>query len=82
MLFTLFDRPQRLGGKWKMFGLRTIFSTKLCQDLRNIEHTQHGGRTGGQETVRMFYQETTVCFSPVIDRRNVSVVIVRGLCDV
>ena len=26
--------------------------------------------------------ETTVCFSPVIDRQRVSVAIVRGLCDV
>ncbi len=25
--------------------------------------------------------ETTVCFSPVIDRQSVSVEIVRGLCD-
>jgi hypothetical protein len=65
-----------------MFGFRTIFSTKFRQDLRNIEQTQHGGRVGGQESVRMCCQEVTVCFSPVIDRRSVSVVIVRGLCDV
>jgi hypothetical protein len=44
--------------------------------------TQHGGRIGGQESVRMFCHETTVCFSPAIDRRIVSVVIFRGLCDV
>ena len=30
----------------------------------------------------MCWQETTVCFSTVIDRQSVSVVIVRGLCDV
>jgi hypothetical protein len=32
-LFILFSKPQRLGGNRKMFGLRTIFSTKLRQDL-------------------------------------------------
>ena len=32
-LFILFYKPQRLGANWKMFGLRTIFSTKLRQDL-------------------------------------------------
>ncbi len=30
----------------------------------------------------MCYREDTVCFSTVIDRQSVSVVIVRGLCDV
>jgi hypothetical protein len=74
-LFFLFHIPQGLGAKWK-----------IVKTFRNIEQTQHGGRTGAQETVWMFCQEATesatVCFSPVIDRRSDSVVIVRGLCGV
>ena len=65
-----------------MFGLRTNFSTKLRQDLSKHRTTQHGGREGEQEQVNMCCLETTVCFSPVIDRQSVSTVIVRGLCDV
>ena len=30
----------------------------------------------------MSYLESTVCFSPAIDRQSFSVSIVRGLCDV
>ena len=81
-LFILFSKPQRLGANRKMFGLRTIFSTKLCQDLSKHRTTQHGSREVGQERVTMCCQEDTVCFSPVIDRQIVSAVIVRGLCDV
>ncbi len=48
-LFILFHKPQRLVANWKMFGLRTIFLTKLRQDLSNHRTTQHGGREGEQE---------------------------------
>jgi hypothetical protein len=44
--------------------------------------TQHGGKEGEQEQVTMCFLETTLCFSPVIERQSVSVVIVRRLCDV
>ena len=52
-LFILFSKPQRLGANRKMFGLRTNFSTKLCQDLSKHRTTQHGGREGEQEQVTM-----------------------------
>ena len=81
-LFILLDKPQRFRAKWKFFRLRTIFSTKFREDLSKHQTTQHGGRVGEQERVTMCCQEATVCFSTVIDRRSVSVVIVRGLCDV
>ena len=42
--------------------------------------TQHG--EGEKEQVNMCCLETTVSLSAVIDRQMVSVVIVRGLCDV
>lgn len=43
--------------------------------------TEHRGREGEHEQVTMCCLETTVYFSPVIDRPRVSVSIVRGLCD-
>jgi hypothetical protein len=54
------------------------------QDIKpsNIEQTQHAGREGEQEKVRMSSLEATVCFSSAIDGKSVSAVIVRGLCDV
>ena len=52
-LFILFFKPQRLGANRKMFGLRTIFSTKLRQDLSKHRTTQHVGREGEQEQVTM-----------------------------
>jgi hypothetical protein len=52
-LFILFSKPQRFGANRKMFGLRTIFSTKLRQDLSKHRTTQHGGREGEQEQVTM-----------------------------
>ena len=52
-LFILFSKPQRLGANRKMFGLRTIFSTKLRQDLSKHRTTPHGGREGEQEQVTM-----------------------------
>ncbi len=53
-LFILFYKPQRLGVNWKMLGLRTIFSTKLCQDLskhRTNETCREGRWTGDREDV-------------------------------
>ena len=44
--------------------------------------TEHRGREGEHEQVTMCCLETTVYFSPVIDRPRVSVPIVRGLCDI
>jgi hypothetical protein len=50
-----FFQTSTLGANRKMFGLRTIFSTKLHQDLskHRIRTTQHGGREGEQEQVTM-----------------------------
>ncbi len=59
-----------------------VFSTKQDIKSSNIEQTQHAGREGEQEQVRMCWLETTVYISPVIDRKSVLTVIVRGLCDV
>ena len=51
------------------------------EDIK-VRTTQHGGREGEQEKVRMSSLEATVCFSSAIDGQSVSAVIVRGLCDV
>ncbi len=59
-----------------------VFSKKQHMKSSIIEQTQHAGREGEQEQVIMCYLEATVCFSSVIDGQSVSVVIVRGLCDV
>jgi hypothetical protein len=46
------------------------------QDIKpsNIEQTQHAGREGEQEKVRMCCLEATVCFSSAIDGQSVSAV--------
>ena len=64
--------------KIQFIRLRTCFFEK--EDIK-VRTTQHGGREGEQEQVSMWFMETTVCFSPEIDRQSFSVVIVRGLCD-
>ncbi len=57
-----------------------LLQKNRSSSLRNIMKTQHG--EGEKEQVNMWCLETTVSLSPVIDRQMVSVVIVRGLCDV
>jgi hypothetical protein len=59
-----------------------VFSKKQDINPSNIEQSQHAGREGDQEQVRICCLQTTVCLSSEIDRQSVSVVIVRGLCDV
>ncbi len=59
-----------------------VFFKKQDIKASNIEQTQHAGRKGEQEQVRMCCLEATVCFSSAIDGQSVSAVIVRGLCDV
>ncbi len=81
-IFYCISTPQRLGQKYRFFGLRNMFFRKTRHHVFKHRTTQHGGREGEQEQVSMCSIQTTVYLSETIDRQSVSPVIVRGLCDV
>ena len=52
-IFTVFHRPQRLGQKYRFFGLRTMFFQKTRHQSLKHRTTQNGRREGEQDQVTM-----------------------------
>jgi hypothetical protein len=77
----LIFNSQRFAETFIFFRLRTSFFKKNRTSVLKLRTTEHRGREGEHDQVTMCCLETTVYFSPVIDRPRVSVSIVRGLCD-
>ena len=82
-IFTIFVNFQfpTIRRKFHILSITYLFFQKNRTSSLKHRTTEHRGREGEHEQVTMCCLETTVYFSPVIDRPRVSVSIVRGLCD-